>query len=341
MKSLSLVVTHFNSDKAARLNVNLLNRYRPLFYQELLDLQIILLTTGSTLYPGVGEDIFINIPNKGHHKGDLEMFNLGVGVALAYGADFIAKFSANRVFLNGEKLLELLLRLTKSDQLALGDHWCNVSQLSTDVCFMKKIFAEKVFPLPIDCGTVFSEQVFFEVIRQQGLLDQVIIFNERQPIHCDDGRRRTNFYKKIELLTNCEENLAQVFRKRYPSLLPLLDERKQNVRRLLSPRGFDQCVPKRTDHLVLAETDEQYELRTPDGLCRFVLNDSAAFVWSLCDGKSKVDEIKATIAETFSLSRDRTDADVQEALEAFIRARTLRIESWAESHSLGAPEVTV
>lgn len=327
MQALSLLITHFNSDKATRLSVNLLNRYRPLFDQTLLDLQIIVLTTGSTLEPGLGEDIFINIPNKGHHEGDLEMFNLGVGVALGSGADFIVKFSGNRVFLNGEKLLKLLLRLTRSNQLALGDHWCRTDQLSTDLCFMRKSFAEKVFPLPINYGSVFSERVYFEKIEQEGLLDQVLIYDERQPIHRNDGKRRTNFYKKIELLTNCEEKLTQVLRKRYPSIYSLLDDDKQKERHVPGPVGFGQCVPKRMDQLVLVETDKQWELHTPDGLCRFVLNRSAALVWSLCDGNSKVDEIKATIAEIFGLSRERTDADVQEALEAFIKDRTLGLGS--------------
>jgi pyrroloquinoline quinone biosynthesis protein D len=318
MKTVYFLLTHYDADRSTRLSIRLLREYTPSFYQSLLEPHIVLLTTGSTLRPGMGEDIFVQMQNVGHHESDMEMLNAGVALALSRGADLIIKLSGNRLFLNGNRLIELIKKLSDSDKSALSDHWCNADQLATDVLMMKAAFAQEVFPLPIIHGAIFSEHLLAQQTRRRGLWDNVLVYHERQPIHVE-GCRRTRFYESIELLTNSEDELDEFIGQHYPRYLPLLTTPDDNVPAARAPgSAFANLRPMAHGGLTLTPGEGSFELLTADGRREAALNETAAAIWLLCNGERTVAQIQADLAEVFQVPPATVIGDVRRTLESFL-----------------------
>jgi hypothetical protein len=326
MKKLYFLLTHFDADRSTRLNIRLLRECSASFFQELLEPHIVLLSTGSSLGPGMGEDVFVRLPNAGHHEGDMEMLNAGVAVALSRGADLIFKLSSNRIFLNKSKLIGLIRRLNNSNKGILSDHWCNIEQLATDVLLMKASFAKEVFPLPIAHGAVFSEHLLAEQTRKRGLWQQVLLYDERQPIHLEDGHRRTRFYEAVELLTNAEHDLGEFIAEHYPRYLPLLND-GEDASPGARPAGsvFERTRPMAHGGLSLVQEGDRLELCTADGQRTAALNETAAAIWSMCDGERTVEKIQTDLAEALQVPPKAIADDVQQTLEHFLRRKLVWI----------------
>jgi len=57
------------------------------------------------------------------------------------------------------------------------------------------------------------------------------------------------------------------------------------------------------------------------------LNETAAAVWQLCDGRRTVREVIDTLADAYPEMRDAVVADVNEAIDTLFRAGVLRLEA--------------
>lgn len=331
MIQLYFLLTHFDTDRATRLNVRLLREYSASLFQERIEPHIVLLSTGSSLLPGNDEDVFVRMPNSGHHEGDMEMFNAGAAIALSRNADLIFKLSGNRIFLNRNRMIELILRLVRSDKVVLSDYWCNASQLSTDVVLVKASAARKIFPLRFTPGAVFSESLLARQLKKLGLWERVLLYNERQPIHRQDGSRRTGFYESIELLTNCEHNLEDFITKSYARYAPLLAPNQPDPGNEAPPtRGFHGMLPMRHGGLSLTHEQGRFELRSTSGQSAAVLNETAAAIWSMCDGNRTVETIQSQLAESLDLRREVIADDVHEALEDLLGHRLVWVSGFEQ-----------
>jgi hypothetical protein len=56
-----------------------------------------------------------------------------------------------------------------------------------------------------------------------------------------------------------------------------------------------------------------------DGLATHVMNNTAAFIWEMCDGKSGIDEITESLCERFDVSFQEAGTDVREIIEKLMQ----------------------
>jgi hypothetical protein len=72
--------------------------------------------------------------------------------------------------------------------------------------------------------------------------------------------------------------------------------------------------PKRAEGVRLVRQDGVAYLNDSDGAQLLALNDTAAALWELCDGRTSVDEMAAAAASLFDASPERISADVAETV---------------------------
>lgn len=74
------------------------------------------------------------------------------------------------------------------------------------------------------------------------------------------------------------------------------------------------AIPKAVDEFDLEEIDDELLLYHPTRTRAVYLNESAALVWQLCDGKRSVAEITELLQENYPDS-ETIDADVAQTLQ--------------------------
>lgn len=93
--------------------------------------------------------------------------------------------------------------------------------------------------------------------------------------------------------------------------------------------GRDETVASRPEaHVAVtayALDDELILYRDVTGEC-FALNHTGAYVWSLCDGDRAIDEIADDVSVTYSISRERSVADVRSLVDGLLDAGLLAAE---------------
>ena len=60
-----------------------------------------------------------------------------------------------------------------------------------------------------------------------------------------------------------------------------------------------------------------------DGLATHVLNKTAAFIWELCDGTCRVDELVAGLCKRFDVTFEQARIDVKEIIEKLVNISIL------------------
>lgn len=323
MRKLYFLLTHFDADRAVRFNVRLLSEYSTPLYRHGFESHVMVLSTGTGLKPGNGEELFVPLPNLGHAAGDMEMINLGVVLALGRGADLVVKLSGNRMFLNPEKLITLLDRLEHSDKGMLCDHWITDRDYATDIIFLKAWFAELIIPIQVLGTPAICETRLARRVKQHGLEEQVLLYDERQPIHGENGRR--SFYEELEILSNVDNGLEAFIRRSYPEYIPLLESDLP----LIEPSPLNWVCglrPAADPRLVLTRGTNCYELYGMKGKLVATLNDSAAMTWTRCDGQNTTLDICAAVESELGLEQGATISDVRETIARFLADGLLRIQ---------------
>lgn len=79
--------------------------------------------------------------------------------------------------------------------------------------------------------------------------------------------------------------------------------------------------PSSRSDIVFRELADEWVLFDPDGRRLHVMNLTAALVWSHCTGEHSFEQIVSAVRDAFEdpPARDRTEDDVREALETFVR----------------------
>lgn len=72
--------------------------------------------------------------------------------------------------------------------------------------------------------------------------------------------------------------------------------------------------PARDPEYVLEQIGSDYQLRHRARDTAIFINDTAALLWELCDGKRTVGDIKKLLQEAYPDAADAIAADVDEAL---------------------------
>ncbi len=85
-----------------------------------------------------------------------------------------------------------------------------------------------------------------------------------------------------------------------------------------SPRIAPESTPSRAPGFVLDEIDGELILGIPGSGESLLLNQTAALVWSLCDGKRSQRQIAGQLMEAYPEARDRIDNDVSAALQLLL-----------------------
>jgi hypothetical protein len=75
--------------------------------------------------------------------------------------------------------------------------------------------------------------------------------------------------------------------------------------------------PRQAASITEYELDDDVVLYDPRNDSAHVLNGTAAFVWSLCDGDHTIEQIADELGGVFKLSPGKVLADVQAALKNF------------------------
>lgn len=73
-------------------------------------------------------------------------------------------------------------------------------------------------------------------------------------------------------------------------------------------------TPQRDAEYVLEQIDNDYQLRHRGRDDAIYINDTAALIWELCDGKRKIAEIKRMLKEAYPDAAAGIDADVDEVI---------------------------
>ena len=55
------------------------------------------------------------------------------------------------------------------------------------------------------------------------------------------------------------------------------------------------------------------------------LNETATFIWKLCDGKRTVDQIISEVLKNYDVSEERTKQDILNYIKLLIKEKTLKI----------------
>ena len=74
---------------------------------------------------------------------------------------------------------------------------------------------------------------------------------------------------------------------------------------------------------VLEQIDNDYQLRHRSRDTAIYINDAAALLWELCDGRKKIGEIKRMLREAYPDAAAGIDADVDEALSMLLQHQAL------------------
>jgi len=61
-----------------------------------------------------------------------------------------------------------------------------------------------------------------------------------------------------------------------------------------------------------------------DGQATHVLNKTAAYIWELCDGKSGIDDIAASLCERYDVSPEEARADTRATIENLTKAGIIK-----------------
>ena len=78
-------------------------------------------------------------------------------------------------------------------------------------------------------------------------------------------------------------------------------------------------MPKLRDDLIVREVDQDYVVYDPVSDSTALLNPTAAMILTQCDGATSVQEIRASIEETFGLEEGAVANDIERILEEFRR----------------------
>jgi hypothetical protein len=70
----------------------------------------------------------------------------------------------------------------------------------------------------------------------------------------------------------------------------------------------------RAKDVVCRRIDDDIVVIKEDGLSLHVLNKTAAIIWDMCDGKSRIDDITARLCERFEISFKEAREDVRKTL---------------------------
>jgi hypothetical protein len=76
----------------------------------------------------------------------------------------------------------------------------------------------------------------------------------------------------------------------------------------------DNDIPVRDPQYLLERIDNDYQLRHRSRETAIYINDAAALLWELCDGRTSVAGIKQLLREAYPNDARTIDADVDEAL---------------------------
>lgn len=76
----------------------------------------------------------------------------------------------------------------------------------------------------------------------------------------------------------------------------------------------DNDIPVRDPEYLLERIDNDYRLRHRGGDSAIYINDTAALLWELCDGRKRAGDIKELLTEAYPDAADSIGEDIDEAL---------------------------
>jgi len=79
----------------------------------------------------------------------------------------------------------------------------------------------------------------------------------------------------------------------------------------------DQSIPKPVAAYRLEDFDKELFLYHPVKTQAVYLNETAALIWRLCDGRRSIEDIRSILHEAYLEDSDRINRDLKSALERF------------------------
>ena len=84
-------------------------------------------------------------------------------------------------------------------------------------------------------------------------------------------------------------------------------------------------VPRKAPGHFIDEVDGELILSRKDSQEGLIVNETAALVWELCDGKARVEEIIQLLEESYPIAASEIADDVLGALAALSEAKALEV----------------
>ena len=84
--------------------------------------------------------------------------------------------------------------------------------------------------------------------------------------------------------------------------------------------------PTRVEGVSESSTDGEVMLYSPGSEKAFLLNNTSAIIWQLCDGQASIKEIVEALEEAFPESKDQIHTDVVNAIESMASSGVLAMK---------------